>query len=320
MDELEKPDVAGVLQRAAKLSEQQLGLMRKIAKDVFGENTHIIIGVNGSVARRETTSGSDVDLFFLGLNEAEASTLPDQQQAYRKRLRDKGIKMPANGGVFDEPLQAKELCETIGGDDDTNIFITRRMLLLLEGEWVYNESCFKDLRSDLISRYVPADLTEDKIALFLLNDIIRYWRTICVDFEYKIQDARKPRAIRNIKLRFSRMLLYFAGVAAISQTEGMSGLEKCKRLETLFAMPALNRIQEVFGGKATGLTALYAEFLTSIDDPATRDVLEQSGNNGIGTPEYEELVTKARNFKGELLKLLLEELKPDHEVVRALLL
>lgn len=320
MSELTDSDVSGVLQRAAKLSEQQLKLMREIAAEIFGQDTKIIIGVNGSVARRETTSGSDVDLFFLGLSEVELASLQSQQDIYRARLRAAGIKMPANGGVFDEPLRADELCETIGGDDDTNTFITRRMLFLLEGEWIYNQAAFEKLRADLICRYVTEDLADEKIALFLLNDIIRYWRTICVDFEHKIQDMSKPRAIRNIKLRFSRMLLYFAGVAAVSKTGGMSGVEKRAQLDSLFSMPALARIQDVFEDKAAPLTTLYAEFLASIDDPDIRKVLERSGSEGIDTHEYEALVTKARDFKDALLTILLEDLKPNHEVVRALLL
>ncbi|MEP0953187.1 MAG: hypothetical protein ABJG96_14705 [Paracoccaceae bacterium] len=320
MAELTNADVSGVLQRANQLSEHQLKTMREIAEEIFGQDTNIIIGVNGSVARRETTSGSDVDLFFLGLDEAELTSLQSKQDIYRARLRDAEIKMPAHGGVFDEPLLANELCETIGGDDDTNLFITRRMLFLLEGEWIYNQAAFEALRSGLICRYVAEDLSDEKIALFLLNDIIRYWRTICVDFEHKTQDVHKPRAIRNIKLRFSRMLLYFAGVAAVSKTGGMSGVEKRAKLETLFSMPALARIQDVFEDKAGPLTALYAEFLASIDNPEIRSVLERSGDEGIATKEYDVLVPKAREFKDALLTILFEDLKPNHEVVRALLL
>lgn len=307
-------------ERAQKNSELQLERMRKIANEIFGAAANIIIGVNGSVARRETTSGSDVDLFFLGTSNADFKQLESQQESYRTRLREAGIKMPASGGVFDKPLLAEALCETIGGSEDTNTFITRRMLFLLEGEWIYNQTAFEKLRSDLICRYVNDDLAEDKIALFLLNDIIRYWRTICVDFEHKTQDVSKPRAIRNIKLRFSRMLLYFAGIAAVSKTGGMSGVDKRAELEKLFSLPALQRIKFVFGDNADTLTSLYFDFLESIDNPDIRGVLERSGEEGIGTVEYESLVAKARDFKSALLTILLKDLKPDHEVVRALLL
>ncbi len=58
-------DVRKVLQRAREQSQLQLTTMRKAAIERLGDHTNIIVGVNGSVARREVTSGSDVDLFFL---------------------------------------------------------------------------------------------------------------------------------------------------------------------------------------------------------------------------------------------------------------
>jgi len=319
MGKLMKLDASGVIEKAVETSERQLSIMRGIAEDIFGRKTPIIIGVNGSVARRECTSGSDVDLFFLGLDDS-AEDLAEKQRTYRAELMKRGIKMPALGGVFERPLQARKMLDTIGGNNDTNMYITRRMLFLLEGEWIYNERGFVDLRSKLIGRYVAEDLEKKKIALFLLNDIIRYWRTICVDFEHKMLDAKKPRAIRIIKLRFSRMLLYFAGVAAVSKTGDLDSEGKRKLLNELFAQPAIKRMQYVFGARADAVIQLYTEFLSDVDDVDIRAVLEQAGDAGIATNEYEHLSDKAREFKDELLSILFEELGPDHEVVRALLL
>jgi predicted nucleotidyltransferase len=319
MGNLSKSDASDVIAKAFETSEQQLAIMRGIAKEVFGSDTPIIIGVNGSLARRECTSGSDVDLFFLGLDDEDVD-LAGKQRTYRAELTKRGIKMPALGGVFEKPLRASKMLDTIGGNNDTNTYITRRMLFLLEGEWVYNAKGFSELRTKLIGKYIAEDLDKKKIALFLLNDIIRYWRTICVDFEHKMLDAKKPRAIRIIKLRFSRMLLYFAGVAAISKTGDLSSRDKRKLLDDLFAQPAIKRVQRVFGTPADGVIQLYAEFLSDVDDIDIRAALEQSGPTGMGTKEYAHLSDKARDFKDELLRLLFRELGPDHEVVRALLL
>lgn len=319
MGNLSKSDASNVIAKAVETSEQQLSIMRGIAEEIFGNDTPIIIGVNGSLARRECTSGSDVDLFFLGLDDQDEG-LAAKQRTYRAELTKRGIKMPALGGVFEKPLQASKMLDTIGGNNDTNTYITRRMLFLLEGEWVYNAKSFSELRTRLIGKYVAEDLDKRKIALFLLNDIIRYWRTICVDFEHKMLDAKKPRAIRIIKLRFSRMLLYFAGVAAISKTGDLSSEDKRKLLDDLFTQPAVNRMQHVFGAHADIVIQLYSEFLSDVDDADIRAALEQPGSTGMATPEYADLADKARDFKDELLRLLFRELGPDHEVVRALLL
>tara|TARA_R110000868_G_scaffold26691_28_gene102601 strand:- start:3585 stop:4544 length:960 start_codon:yes stop_codon:yes gene_type:complete len=319
MGGLSKPDASGIIEKVVETSEQQLTIMRAIAEDTFAHAKPIIIGVNGSVARRECTSGSDVDLFFLGLEES-TEHLIELQRTYRTRLTKQGIKMPALGGVFEKPLLATKLLDTIGGNNDTNIYITRRMLFLLEGEWIYNASGFGNLRERLISKYIAENLEKKKIALFLLNDIIRYWRTICVDFEHKMLDEKKPRAIRIIKLRFSRMLLYFAGVAAVSKTGHRDSDAKRKLLNDLFALPAIERVQKVFGNRSDKLIQLYAEFLSDIDDVEIRSALERPGDTGIDTIEYERLADKAREFKDELLSLLLDDLGADHEIVRALLL
>lgn len=191
-----------ILERAKQKSEERLNLLRKTAADMMGDK-QILIGVNGSVARREVTSGSDIDLFFLlpdgEISEKEASEL---RGTFADLLNEHDIKMPAKGGVFDNMLRSKKLVEDIGGEEDTNTNITRRMLYLLESEHVYNVREYEDLRRRLIERYVPDNLEEHKHCLFFLNDIVRYWRTICIDFEHKTSDGTKPRAIRLIKLRF----------------------------------------------------------------------------------------------------------------------
>ena len=272
-------DASPILAACETKSERQLNQMREIATVMFGDHPNYLIGANGSVARRECTSGSDVDLFFLFNGKIKISEARQKQDAYRTRLKDVGLIMPDHGGVFENPLNINKLLETIGGDQDTNEFITRRMLFLLEGEWIFNQQLFKGTRTRLIKRYVADDLGDHKLSLFLLNDVIRYWRTICVDFEYKTAAsdkprairliklrfsrmllylggvaADKPRAIRLIKLRFSRMLLYLGGVAAVSQTKGLEVAEKRKRLEDLFAMSTIVRLQSIFGS-ATEKTA-----------------------------------------------------------------
>jgi predicted nucleotidyltransferase len=313
-------EVDGALQRAKDEAERQISLMRGIAVDVIGDDRNVVVGVNGSVARREVTSGSDVDLFFLVRN-GDFERAKDTQSAFRDKLREAGIKMPAHDGVFENPLLVEELLQKIGGEADTNEFTTRRMLFLLEGEWLHNPDGFRKVRIDLISNYVDNEIDDRKLCRYLLNDIIRYWRTICVDFEQKTADGTKPRAIRLIKLRFARMMLYFGGVAAICKTMDMPAAEKRETLRQVFAIPPIDRLKDVFGVTETRpVLAAYATFLNSLNDANIRGQLSLAGRSGMDTNEYSELVEVAREFRSALETLLVGPDSRHRDIASALLL
>lgn len=312
-------DAAAVFTDTLSRSEAGIAKMRTIAQEVIGDNRQLIVGVNGSYARREATSGSDVDLFVLYRKDAITDAIA-AQKVLRTRLREAGFKMPADGGVFEAPLSVSFLSQTIGGMEDKNEFITRRMLLLLEGEWLYNESGFNEARARLLTQYVAPNIRADQICMFLLNDIIRYWRTICVDFEYKVQSDNKPREIRLIKLRFSRMLLFFAGIMAVGATHGLERDAKIAKLSELLALPAYERLTRLAGDKASPALELYAGFLLALDDPRVREALSQPQSGQAESEEYQRLRAQAQQFRGNLLTLLKEHFGTDNPTVTALML
>lgn len=313
------PAAKAIFNKTRERSETGLAKMREIAAGIVGNDDRFVVGVNGSYARREVTSGSDVDLFVLFRKDA-ISEASEFQSSVREKLRQEGFKMPASNGVFERPLAISGLTQTIGGMDDSNDTITRRMLLLLEGEWVYGKAGFEDARNRLLSQYVSEKIRPEQISMFLLNDIIRYWRTICVDLEHKVQVGGKPRAIRLIKLRFSRMLLFVAGVLAVGETFGVARDEKLRRLNAFLALPAHERVQTIAGEKTDALLGLYAEFLAALDDEQVRDRLSLQSPEGEQTDEFEHLRTKAQAFRCELLEMLQGHFRENNPTLSALML
>jgi len=306
-------------EKAKRRSEEGIAKMRSVAEEILKEERSIIVGVNGSYARREVTSGSDVDLFFLYTGQHNSIAM-DYQQKVRDQLSNAGFEMPAVGGVFSAPLSVSMTREMIGGQDDTNIHITRRMLLLLEGEWIFNEQLFQETRTQLLNQYVPSSLRDEQICLFLLNDVIRYWRTICIDFEFKVQNDGKPRAIRLIKLRFSRMLLFLAGVLAIGETYGQKANDKFSTLNNYLALPAIERIRKIAGDTANPALELYAKFLLALDDSVTRAALSQKGPAGEESSAFETLRQQAHEFRDALVQLLQSHYDKDNPTIAALML
>ena len=289
--------------------------MRRTALDRFGGAADFLIGINGSYARREATQGSDVDLFFLATG-SEVSLATEKQAEFRKLLEaDLNLKLPASGGVFEKPLSVENIFE-IGGLNDDNATLTRRMLLLLEGEWVFNEASFRGVRRRLLDQYLHHGPGADKICMFLLNDVVRYWRTICIDLEHKVRLHNKARDVRLIKLRFSRMLLYASGVLAIGEGYGLSSKEKLGSLQTLLGRPPIGRIRSIVGEKAEPVLDLYADFLRGLDTAAVRQALEEEQNSQV----FVDLSGKARRFRDRLHCLFDSHFCDDNPTLRAVLL
>lgn len=292
-----------IMSKAWQTSESGITEMRKIAQDMFVDETSFVIGVNGSYARREVTSGSDVDVFFLYESD-DSGSIEAKQEQYLQKLSSRGYKAPAKGGVFEQPLSIDEISAKIGGLDDDNKHITRRMLLLLEGEWIFGSEKFESTRERLLQQYVSNNIRDDQICLFLLNDIIRYWRTICVDYEHKINKENKAKAIRLLKLRFSRMLLFVAGVLAVSETFNLTYENKIKKLIELLAIPPYERVQKVVSSKADEALSLYTKFVQALDTKAIRAKLSQDFEVVEECSEYTQLIDTARGFRDALLEIL----------------
>lgn len=178
----------------------------------------ISVVVFGSWARDELTEGSDDDWAVIVSREFPDYD-PDVVRAMALAQEHLGgdERKPGSQAVFGVPFDVNGLVTHIGLDADNNRNLTRRMLLLLESRELAG-GVRSDFWTAVLDRYLRFGIKNNRPPRFLLNDLVRYWRTICVDFEGKHRDTggEDPKWVtRNAKLRTSRKLLFAGGLVPI---------------------------------------------------------------------------------------------------------
>jgi predicted nucleotidyltransferase len=208
------PNIDGARARSV---ESRALLQRELAA---AESDDISVVVFGSLARGEFTTRSDVDWTVLVDGLANPAHL-DVAQRVGDTLTRLGIKPVGREGIFGNLAFSHSLVHLIGGEDDTNHNTTQRILLLLESAPIGRRDAYDRVIRNVLRRYLEEDGTFTHpearylVPRFLLNDFARYWRTIAVDFAYKRKTRLgKGAALRALKLRMSRKLIYASGLLA----------------------------------------------------------------------------------------------------------
>jgi hypothetical protein len=254
----------------------------------------------GSLAREEWTLKSDVDWTLLIDGPAAASHF-ELAQEIAWQLEQNGFQEPGATGTFGSMASSHELIHRIGGTEDTNQNLTRRILLLLESVSI-NDSIVRDrVLRQVLERYIACDPSVSwlstprwRVPRFLLNDVVRYWRTVAVDYAWKKWEQGSGKwALRNIKLRFSRKLLFAKGLLLCLDCEAgalyplASGLhdpqvlasqmiQRCFNFASIPAVELLCMAAMKVRDEATARALLrsYESFLELLNDGEARKSLE----------------------------------------------
>lgn len=293
--------------------------MEKKLKDF--ESSGIAVVINGSYARLEASSESDIDFFILAPKGVSKGSAEKIVSGVRKVLLEVVGTPPAEDGVFSSTVELGSLAKQIGGAKDSNSLITRRILFLTEGRAVVGKEVFDNERDAVLRVYVRNTLRDHQLGRFLLNDVIRFYRTMCVDFEHKTVQSGKPWGIRNIKLVFSRKMLYFGGVLICAEIANKNYDAKIEAAKELMAMSPIERVRKVCGAASDDALKEYDYFLSQMADPAVRSHL-----NGIPedrtkhSDEFRNLKGRGRAFTLGLVSALRAAYEEDHPIHRALMM
>lgn len=303
------------LLEAQSFSEARLTELRTSLANVCSPDDVVV--ACGSYARRDATEGSDLDYFIIAPDVNNTSSRTETGAIAKEVDRIVG-KRPSADGAFAVNICEKELLRNYGGSKDSNEAITRRMLFLLEGDFLNNEQKFHALRTQVILRYVDETPLDHQLAFYLLNDLIRYWRTLAVDYAEKTygQNTPKPWAIRNAKLVFSRKLIYASGLFSIALTCDRQRDAKVEILNNLFSVPPIERLRYICGDAATQrVRELYDFFVGKMVDPAVRDHLENLSRENKGTdPIFRSIKNEGHYFSRELFGLFEKTFHSSHPI------
>lgn len=314
------------IRAAATASEDRIRSLHSALAPFTTEDTSIV--VFGSLARRELTSGSDLDWILLVDGGANPVHL-DDSLSIESLLKEEAVKRPGPEATFGGLVFSHDLINYIGGGDDTNANLTRRMLLLLESVCIGRDDAYRRVVNNVLRRYIVEDYgwmhgrNPRNVPRFLLNDMARYWRTLAVDFAYKRrQRAGRGWALRTAKLRLSRKLTFAAGLLMCFRcathppgpTDPLGGdpdqaaLKLVEILRTYVEMRPLALFAELFleddrlNAVASRMFGTYDEFLAILDDDEKREHLD-----GLSQPEvvatdpvYQRVRELGHEFQGAL--------------------
>lgn len=218
-------------QADSEASKAQTDLLNILERDVTkfaSEDANLV--AFGSLARKEWIDGeSDLDWTYFVDGQANArhlkiaheirSAIESEKLSVDGETRNR-FSGPGPTGTFGNLAFSHQLVHLIGGQDDTNKNMTQRILLLLESIPLGPRSAYDRVARAVIDRYLQEEaelLVEGerrfKVPRFLLNDIVRFWRTMAVDFASKQRDrGGKEWGLRNANLRMSRKLIFASGL------------------------------------------------------------------------------------------------------------
>jgi len=304
------------IRKAESYSEGVLRMLRD-AMETLSLPPDLTVVVVGSLARREASEQSDVDYFVIQKKGSGRDVLKEVGLV----IESLGLKAPSPTGAFAQAVKHSQFLKKIGGNNESNDDLTRRMLFLLESEWIYGREMYESTFRDAINLYIREHITQHQLARFFLNDLIRYYRTICVDFEYKTASIGKSWGDRNIKLMFSRKLLYFSGILAAAETAQSTYEYKRSRLIALLRKTPIQRMTDVCGDEAGRVMIRYDQFLGWMSDESRRKLLKETTDDRSSHEDlFREMKNAGYHFSWCLESMFYKCYAPTHPINQAILL
>ncbi len=203
-----------LLERENKTVHKLNRISKLFQSDEFLKSIEVTIFIAGSIGRYEIGENSDLDIFFI--SDSKVSRLQEIKLFAHILDLNRRLKFPelSNDGQFLKIHELNKIKKDIGAStDDYMNYFTTRMLLLLESKPILNEICYKKSIDEIVSSYFRDGVgKKDFRPLFLTNDLLRFWRTLCLNYETIRNDPNKPWRKKNLNLKFCRLLTIYGTI------------------------------------------------------------------------------------------------------------
>ena len=338
----------GAIDERIQTTQRLVDRLRNTLRDALGKHEATIIGdhttfiLTGSAGRGEMTSGSDIDGYVVRIGKPL-----DKQHDARllcatvDALAELGLPPLDRGGEFLAMKSDSSLIECLGSaNDDHSNALTVRMLFLLEGQPLVGEQAYETLLQTVQGAYrsTASQHRNDFLPFFLVNDIIRYWRTVLLNHEDRLRQKKSEleklgiqgeelhaqllahRRYRSQKLRFPRCATCFSALAYIlTLAEAGNVSEECeKEMFRLAPLERLARIAELRPGtkaQVSKMRGLYARYLER-SHGSKKEIVQRFRDD----PNWSKTVsTEALQFTEEMFRLI-QSLGKDSRLYRQMLI
>lgn len=288
----------------------EIGEIKELAKN------NLCIYTTGSYGRHEASKNSDLDLFFLDATEERPTSNIDKtliNAQVIKTCRAMELEEFSKDGGYLTIHNIGDILENLGSPaDDYKNYFTARMLLLLESKPIYNEELHTKCLQKIIKRYFVDfhDHSKDFKAIFLANDIIRFWKTLCLNYEHgrhrKVLDGDEKHKIvahsKNLKLKFSRKLTCFSFIIQLAGFKGSITEEDLLKMSLLTPIERLTETESMYpeiSDKVQNALNSYQWFINKTQIPSEK-LLEWIADSDA----RDEAFDKSRQFAEELFSIL----------------
>lgn len=301
-----------------RLEQVRLDLSARLNEQLpLSARNRISIFATGSLARFEANEHSDLDAFFYVLGSVERDRLDtvDEVCVFHNVVecsKSAGFPDFSNGGEYLHFQYLDDVVENIGSRQDDYINgLTSRMLMILESKPIYNDENYRIAKSKIIDRYFADfhDHSKDFRPIFILNDVLRFWRTLCLNYEHgrewRKEDGldRARGHLKNLKLRFSRLLICYSFVASLlsrGTALSCSDVSEISDLTPLQRLEALKDLDPTAGQAVDTLMSEYQWFLEAMGREKD-EVLNWISDEGIRIDAF----ARGKTFVESMYKLVM---------------